>query len=40
VINMLARAVKRGFEFDYVLFDSWFFLILPLLKPPESVIKI
>jgi hypothetical protein len=25
VINMLARAVKRGFEFDYVLFDSWFF---------------
>jgi hypothetical protein len=22
---MLARAVKRGFEFDYVLFDSWFF---------------
>jgi len=25
VIKMLARAVKRGFEFDYVLFDSWFF---------------
>ena len=25
VINMLARAVRRGFEFDYVLFDSWFF---------------
>lgn len=25
VINMLSRAVKRGFEFDYVLFDSWFF---------------
>jgi len=25
VINMLARAVKRGFAFDYVLFDSWFF---------------
>jgi transcription antitermination factor NusG len=25
VINMLTRAVKRGFEFDYVLFDSWFF---------------
>jgi len=25
VINMLGRAVKRGFEFDYVLFDSWFF---------------
>jgi len=25
VINMLIRAVKRGFEFDYVLFDSWFF---------------
>ena len=25
VINMMARAVKRGFEFDYVLFDSWFF---------------
>ncbi len=22
---MLNRAVKRGFEFDYVLFDSWFF---------------
>jgi hypothetical protein len=22
---MLVRAVKRGFEFDYVLFDSWFF---------------
>jgi len=25
VIKMLARAVRRGFEFDYVLFDSWFF---------------
>jgi len=25
VINMLRRAVKRGFVFDYVLFDSWFF---------------
>jgi hypothetical protein len=25
VIRMLSRAVKRGFEFDYVLFDSWFF---------------
>jgi hypothetical protein len=25
VINMLSRVVKRGFEFDYVLFDSWFF---------------
>ena len=25
VIKMLTRAVKRGFEFDYVLFDSWFF---------------
>ena len=25
VINMLSRAVKRGFEFDYVLFASWFF---------------
>ena len=25
VINMLVRAVKKGFEFDYVLFDSWFF---------------
>jgi len=25
VINMLVRAVHRGFEFDYVLFDSWFF---------------
>lgn len=25
VINMLARAVRRGFAFDYVLFDSWFF---------------
>jgi hypothetical protein len=25
VLNMLSRAVKRGFEFDYVLFDSWFF---------------
>jgi len=25
VINMLSRVVKRGFEFEYVLFDSWFF---------------
>jgi len=25
VINMLSRAVKRSIEFDYVLFDSWFF---------------
>lgn len=25
VIGMLTRAVKRGFVFDYVLFDSWFF---------------
>ena len=25
VIKMLSRAVKRGFEFDYILFDSWFF---------------
>jgi len=25
VINMLSMAVKRGFEFDDVLFDSWFF---------------
>jgi len=25
VVNMLRRAVKRGFVFDYVLFDSWFF---------------
>jgi hypothetical protein len=25
VLNMLSRAVKRGFEFDYALFDSWFF---------------
>ncbi|MQY79093.1 MAG: transposase [Bacteroidetes bacterium] len=25
VINMLSRVVKRGFEFNYVLFDSWFF---------------
>ncbi len=25
VLNMLRRAVKRGFVFDYVLFDSWFF---------------
>jgi len=25
VSKMLARAIKRGFEFDYVLFDSWFF---------------
>ena len=25
VIRMISRAVKRGFVFDYVLFDSWFF---------------
>jgi hypothetical protein len=25
VINMISRAVKRGFVFEYVLFDSWFF---------------
>lgn len=25
VIKMLTRTIKRGFEFDYVLFDSWFF---------------
>jgi len=25
VVNMLARALRRGFIFDYVLFDSWFF---------------
>ena len=25
VIKILVRAVRRGFEFDYVLFDSWFF---------------
>jgi hypothetical protein len=25
VIKMISRAVKRGLEFDYVLFDSWFF---------------
>ena len=25
MMKMLSRAVKRGFEFDYVLFDSWFF---------------
>ena len=25
VINILSRAVKKGFVFDYVLFDSWFF---------------
>jgi len=25
VIKMISRAVKRGFEFEYVLFDSWFF---------------
>jgi hypothetical protein len=25
VINMLRRAIKRGFDFEYVLFDSWFF---------------
>ena len=24
VINMLSRAVKRGFVFEYVLFNSWF----------------
>jgi hypothetical protein len=25
VIRMISRAVKRGFEFEYVLFASWFF---------------
>jgi hypothetical protein len=25
VVNMLRRAVKRGFDFEYVLVDSWFF---------------
>ena len=25
VIKMMSRAVRRGFEFEYVLFDSWFF---------------
>ena len=25
VVNMLRRAVRRGFDFEYVLFDSWFF---------------
>ena len=25
VVNMLRRAIKRGFDFEYVLFDSWFF---------------
>ncbi len=25
VIKMISRAMKRGLEFDYVLFDSWFF---------------
>ncbi|MBK5202750.1 MAG: transposase [Prolixibacteraceae bacterium] len=25
VIKMLSRAVRKGFEFEYVLFDSWFF---------------
>ena len=25
VIKMISRAVRRGFEFEYVLFDSWFF---------------
>ncbi len=25
MMKMLSRAVKRGFEFEYVLFDSWFF---------------
>jgi hypothetical protein len=25
MINMISRAVRRGFTFDYVLFDSWFF---------------
>lgn len=25
VINMISRVVRRGFTFDYVLFDSWFF---------------
>jgi hypothetical protein len=25
VINMISRAIRRGFDFEYVLFDSWFF---------------
>ena len=25
VIRMISRAVRKGFEFEYVLFDSWFF---------------
>jgi hypothetical protein len=25
VIKMISRVVRRGFEFDYILFDSWFF---------------
>jgi hypothetical protein len=25
VIKMISRAVRRGFDFEYVLFDSWFF---------------
>ncbi|MGC9344950.1 MAG: transposase, partial [Bacteroidales bacterium] len=25
LIKMISRAVRRGFEFEYVLFDSWFF---------------
>lgn len=25
VVKMLTRVIRRGFEFDYVLFDSWFF---------------
>jgi len=25
VINMISRAVRRGFIFEYILFDSWFF---------------
>jgi hypothetical protein len=25
VIKMISRAIRRGFDFEYVLFDSWFF---------------
>jgi len=25
VMNMISRAIRRGFVFEYVLFDSWFF---------------
>jgi len=33
VIKMISRAVRRGFEFDYVLFDSWFFSKEILVAP-------